>query len=53
MTLTVGVLLAKCVHSLQRVPIPLSFLFKQLLAMKCIDGQKCKVKSLADGFKFH
>ena len=40
MILTVVMLLAKCVHSLQRVPIPRSFLFVQLLTMKCFDGNK-------------
>ena len=40
MTLTVGMLLAKFVHSMQRVPIPCSFLLIQLLAKKCLDGHK-------------
>ena len=40
MTLTVGMLLSKRVHSMQSVPIPRSFLFKELLAMKCLDGHK-------------
>ena len=53
MTLTMNMLLAKFVHSMQRVPIPRSFPFIQLLPMKCLDGhKKCNVKSLADGFKF-
>ena len=54
MTLTMGMLLAKFVNSMQRVPIPRSFLFIQLLAMKCLDShKKSKVESLGDGFKFH
>ena len=47
MTLTMDMLLAKCVHSMQRVPFPRSFLFHEMLRW----SQKCKIKSLADGFK--
>ena len=47
MTFTMDILLAKCVHSMQRVPFPRSFLFHEMLRW----SQKCKVKSLADSFK--
>ena len=49
MILTVGMLLAKCVYSMQRVPIPRYFFFTTFDRKMLRWPQKCKVKSLADG----
>ena len=52
MIFTVGMLLAKCVHSMQRFPIPRYFLFTTFDHKMLRWSQKCKAKLLADGKNF-